>query len=750
MITACIGMGGVDYNDSISPILRDISSSEINESQAELKIEKILEKLHTTSWKIQAENNIDQIAVSGSSFCNTKMQHSCFIGDIPLKYYLSSDVVPNSIILDMYRGKQVDKFDVVGCPLVRFPEDNSIFIEHNFLDGNELTCSSNKSILSALSAKKICSNKLRVIQFGPVSYTLSGARESDDDLQEVILDQVLIFNEFCANLRRIGVYDIQFDELCITWDVKSDYVKIYNQFYNELSRQNKNMNIHIVPYYGSIKLGIDSYLKLNVTSLHFPMVSSADINYFINNIDKISSSEKLISLGIVDATNFGINDFNKSIELLKKITQKIPHEKIIITTSNPLTNCPLDLDIENCTEFPERLSFSKQKIKELNLIKERFLDCNLHEASLQKNKKITENIHKEWGSCTEIINKIKSDYLKKENNYDKFFAKNQIENDAQDKMLLFALDDHVIDLKKQHSIGFDILSHSPYGDMENLFSFLSKNFPDCFYLANSSINVFLSESYRPLIIKKLVDIKIFTTKIKELFTSPDLSFLKDAKLKRAIKFSIPGPFALSHHSSCLDLNYLDHKDDLIIYFSALVKIMIDYAISQFNEKVIIQLDEPTLCTRYVSLLGISDYGQKFISSVNNYIFNDAFCSDKMIKNYLFVDICDFDDIEFLFTLPFSGVNVSASRNWEIIFNLFSSYRHNKDILIGICDPRSDRVVNQNDVVKIVNKAKRFIDTKHIHFTFDSNLKYFRSSNILNKNVSATRKIVSFISEKLSD
>jgi 5-methyltetrahydropteroyltriglutamate--homocysteine methyltransferase len=129
----------------------------------------------------------------------------------------------------------------------------------------------------------------------------------------------------------------------------------------------------------------------------------------LDDILEYFPSDKILSLGLVDGRNIWKNNYEDSLRIINTVIRSISTDKVWIAPSCSLLHCPYDLALEHNEQSPlndikKWLAFSRQKLNELNTIKQLIVDKDNHyddyltelikNAKLYSEKKLSDTINK--------------------------------------------------------------------------------------------------------------------------------------------------------------------------------------------------------------------------------------------------------------------------------------------------------------------------------------------------------------------
>ncbi|MYZ61325.1 5-methyltetrahydropteroyltriglutamate--homocysteine S-methyltransferase [Elizabethkingia anophelis] len=348
--------------------------------------------------KLQQEAGIDLIPVNDFSFYDHVLDMTLTLGAIPQRYH---DVILNKANneLDLYfamaRGYQKDGLDITAMEMTKWFDTNYHYIVPEFSKGQSFKLFSNKIINEFIGARQIGINAKPVI-LGPVSYLLLG-KEKEEGFEKLdLIDNLLpVYLEILKSLQSHGAEYIQIDEPFLVLDLTDKAKEVYTAVYTKIQKELPNLKIILTTYFEGLEDNLPLALSLPVDTLHVDLVRKPE--QLENVLAAIPENLKL-SLGVVDGRNIWKNDFESSLQFIRKAKEQLGEERILIAPSSSLLHVPYDLDLETKeeslpAEIKQWMAYAKQKIKEVALLRDLSSENPSAESlvAFGENKKAIEN-----------------------------------------------------------------------------------------------------------------------------------------------------------------------------------------------------------------------------------------------------------------------------------------------------------------------------------------------------------------------
>ncbi|MEN2489228.1 5-methyltetrahydropteroyltriglutamate--homocysteine S-methyltransferase [Flavobacterium sp. B11] len=361
-----------------------ISADELIETGKEIRLK---------NWKLQAEAGVDLIPSNDFSFYDQVLDLTLTLGAIPARYH---ELAKNNSALDLYfamaRGSQKNGQDVVAMEMTKWFDTNYHYIVPEFTKNQKFELFSEK-IINEFKEANVLGIKTKPVLIGPVSYLLLGKEKEEGFNRIDLLDNLLpVYFEILEKLQAEKAEYIQIDEPFLALNLTDKERSAFTKVYNEINTRFPKLKIILANYFDCFGENLETALALPVDTLHLDLVRCP------LQLDDILESGKLapnvnLSLGVVDGRNIWKNDFKKSLELIKRATDALGKNRILVAPSCSLIHSPCDLDLETndqtlTPEIKQWLAFAKQKINEIVLLKQ----FASNEVNLENSAAYKENV----------------------------------------------------------------------------------------------------------------------------------------------------------------------------------------------------------------------------------------------------------------------------------------------------------------------------------------------------------------------
>ena len=724
---ASIGYPRIGPKRELKVALENFWKSDISEAE----LQTVAKDLRRKNWQTQKENGVDLISSNDFSFYDQVLDTICLLGAIPKRYKWDGKEVSLKTYFAMARGSQTSELDVPALEMTKWFDTNYHYLVPELSKDQSFQLSTNKPFEEFKEAKKYGFNTKPII-LGPLSFLLL-AKGLDGFKTINLLDKILpVYKEIIKKLSELGAEWIQIDEPILVKDLDSQVVSQIKNTLNELKKSSGSSKILVATYFEDLNDEVKNEIfESDIDAVHLDLVRGNRNKSYVKN------SKKQLSLGLIDGRNVWKADLQEKIEFIKNNTSG----DIIIASSCPLLHTPYDLDLEQKVpqEIKRWLSFSKQKLQELNIIKN-FINNNTHQTELKKNtddvqdRKTSKLIHDNAvKDRIKIINKSitdrKSSYtLRAKVQKDIFslpkyptttigsfpqtsdvrqarakFKRGEIDEKSYDKFL----EEKTIDaIRKQEKIGLDVIVHGEFerNDMVEYFGEQLKGFT---FTSSGFVQSYGSRCVKPPIIYGNVSRpKPMTVRWSK--------FAQD-QTKQIVKGMLTGPITILQWSFVRDDQPRKNTAQEIAF-----AIRDEVQDLEKNGIRMIQIDEPAL--REGLPLKKKDWKEYLEWSVDCFKISSGVVKD---ETQIHTHMCyaEFEDIiNSIAALDADVISIETSRSRMELLTTFEKFKYPNEVGPGVYDIHSPRVPTKDEMKELIKKASKLIDSKRVWVNPDCGLK----------------------------
>ena len=745
---ASIGYPRIGPKRELKKALEQFWKGEIQEQD----LHNVAKNLRKQNWQTQKSAGVDLISSNDFSFYDQVLDAICLLGAVPKRYKWDGQEVNLTTYFAMARGSQTTDLDVPALEMTKWFDTNYHYLVPELSAEQTFKLSSNKPFEEYEEAKQAGFDTKPII-LGPLTFLLL-AKGIDGFNTINLLDKILpIYKQIVEKFSQLGAEWIQIDEPILVKDLDSNVVSKIKDTLNQIKGAAGNCKILLATYFEDLNEDVKNQVfESNVDVVHLDLVRGS------KNKEYVKNSNKKLSLGLVDGRNVWKTNLQEKINFIKN---NISND-VIIASSCPLLHSPYDLELEQKVpvEIKRWLSFAKQKLLELNVIKG-FINEGSHQEALDNNaadihdretsKLIHDNAVKDRiKTINKSITERKSSYVDRAKIQKNIFSlpkyptttigsfpqttdvrqarakfkRGELDETSYEKFL----EEKTIDtIRKQESIGIDVIVHGEFerNDMVEYFGEQLKGFT---FTSSGFVQSYGSRCVKPPI--------IFGNVSRPKPMTVRWSKFAQEQTKQIVKGMLTGPITI--------LQWSFVRDDQPRKFTAQE---IGFAIRDEVEDLekngirMIQIDEPAL--REGLPLKKKDWKDYLSWSVDCFKISAAVVKD---ETQIHTHMCyaEFEDIiDSIAALDADVISIETSRSRMELLTTFEKFKYPNEVGPGVYDIHSPRVPSQDEMKILIEKASKLIDPSRIWVNPDCGLKtrgWPETIDALTKMVNAAKEL----------
>ncbi|UMQ42796.1 5-methyltetrahydropteroyltriglutamate--homocysteine S-methyltransferase [Chryseobacterium sp. Y16C] len=698
-----------------------------------------------SNWKLQQEAGIDLIPCNDFSYYDHVLDMTLTVGAIPQRY---QEIALKKPELDVYfamaRGFQKDGLDITAMEMTKWFDTNYHYIVPEFQKNQEFKLFSNKITKEFISAKKAGFNAKPVI-IGLLTYLLLG-KEKEEGFDKLDLAQNLlpVYIQILKELENHGAEYIQFDEPFLALDLTEKAKEAYQFVYAEIKKQFPKLTFIVATYFDGLKDNLSLTTSLPVDVLHIDLVRCPEqLDEILDNIPNHLG----LSLGVVDGRNIWKNDFQHSLQFIKKAVQKIGSNRIFIAPSCSLLHSPFDLDSEKneetlSPEIKQWMAFSKQKVYEIvNLkklasenpdyntlqilaenkkaIENRKTSALIHNQNVKTRVEVTTKEDAQRNSPFTIRKEVQQEVLqlplfptttigsfpqtKEVRNWRSKFKKGELNAEQYDTLLKQETERTI---RWQEEIGIDVLVHGEF-ERNDMVEYFGEQLAGFAFTQNGWVQSYGSRCVKPPV--------IFGDVYRPNPMTVYWSEYAQSLTKKWVKGMLTGPVTILQWSFVRD----DQPRSLTCKQIALA---IRDEVNDLEKAGIriIQIDEPAI--REGLPLRTSDWQNYLKWAVEAFRISASGVED---ATQIHTHMCysEFNDIiQNIADMDADVITIECSRSQMELLNAFADFKYPNEIGPGVYDIHSPRVPSKEEMVELLKKAQAVIPAQQLWVNPDCGLK----------------------------
>lgn len=307
------------------------------------------------------------------------------------------NVIPENIAeldlsdLDKYfalaRGYQGEKGDVKAWPMKKWFNTNYHYIVPQFTADTDVKLAGTKIFDEFVEAKED-GTITRPVLVGP--FTLLQLSEFHGCVKEDFVGAFIeAYARIFKQLEDLGANWIQLDEPSLVKDLDEKELALFKALYEPLLLQKGRLKVLAQTYFGDVRDAYDVLLKLPFDGIGLDFVEGRKT---LELVERGFDDGKVLFAGVVNGKNIWRNNYQKTLELLKKLNVK----NLVLTTSCSLLHVPYTVASEELEEdVTKHFAFAEEKVRELveldALLKDQSPEFLRKNAELFERPRVVEN-----------------------------------------------------------------------------------------------------------------------------------------------------------------------------------------------------------------------------------------------------------------------------------------------------------------------------------------------------------------------
>ncbi|AMC10300.1 5-methyltetrahydropteroyltriglutamate--homocysteine methyltransferase [Lutibacter profundi] len=708
------------------------------------ELKKVGADIKNYNWNLQKEAGIDLVTTNDFSYYDQVLDMTLTVNAIPEKYKNLDFKSELDLYFAMARGHQKNNIDVPAMEMTKWFDTNYHYIVPEFKKEQKFNLFSTKVIDEFQEAKKQ-GIITKPVLIGSVSYLLLG-KEKEEGFHRIdlITNLLPVYFEILNQLEKAGAEWIQFDEPFLALDLTDKEKTVIAETYTAIQEKFPKLKIIVATYFEGLQDNLKLAINLPVNTLHIDLVRYPNqLQEVLENAPKNLS----ISLGIVDGRNVWKNDYQQSLSTIQKAVDMLGKDRVLISTSCSSLHVPCDLENENnedilTSEIKNWLAFAKQKVNEVVTLKQLFLDDNT-----ENNKKVVAENREaiESKKTSSLINNpevkyrvttISDDDAKRKS---PFSSRKIIQNKALNLPLYptttigsfpqtkevrswrskfkkeeISQKEYEDLLKKetekairwQEEIDIDVLVHGEF-ERNDMVEYFGEKLNGFVFTKFGWVQSYGSRCVKPPI--------IFGDISRPNPMTVKWTSYAQSLTPKLVKGMLTGPVTI------LQWSFVRNDQERSVTCNQIALAIRDEVKDLENVGIkIIQIDEPAI--REGLPLRKSDWQRYLKWAINAFKISSSGIND---ETQIHTHMCysEFNDIiQNIADMDADVITIECSRSQMELLDAFADFNYPNEIGPGVYDIHSPRVPNKDEMVLLLNKAKKVIPKELLWVNPDCGLK----------------------------
>ena len=696
------------------------------------------------NWHMQKDAGLNLIPVNDFSFYDHILDMIMTVGAIPERFKVLNHLDKNDLYFAMARGYQKEGHDIIPMEMTKWFDTNYHYIVPEFNISQTFEYHSDKILEEYKEARAFGVNPKPVIT-GPISFLLLG-KEKDKEFDRLDLIESLlpVYKQILSRLKEEGAEWVQFDEPYLSMDLSEKQKQIFQIAYSRIRKEFPSLKMMVTSFFDGLHDNTDLAADLPVDALHIDLVEApGQLKDLLNK----TPQSMMLSLGLVDGRNIWKNDYDHSLELIRKAMEKKGPENLMISTSSSLLHVPYDLDLEDDEKnLPENIknwmAFAKQKLHEVATLKkladpaessrpEAKLEANqqanrkrknsslIHKSSVskrlasfdksmfkrtsefvQRRKKQVANLHLPEFPTTTIGSFPQTKDLRQ---LRRKYKKNEISAEEYESKLREKIEEAI---KKQEEVGLDVLVHGEF-ERNDMVEYFGEQLEGFVFTKNGWVQSYGTRGVKPPIIFGDVERKAPMT-VKWSSYAQSLT-------DNPVKGMLTGPVTILQWSFAR--NDQSRQDTAFQLALAICDEVTDLEKAGIK---LIQIDEPAF--REGLPLRRKNWEEYLEWAVNAFrLASSGVKDDTQIHTHMCYS--EFNDIiQHIANMDADVITIETSRSQMELLEAFGDFKYPNEIGPGVYDIHSPRIPPVKEMENLMQKAIQVIPKQQLWVNPDCGLK----------------------------
>lgn len=716
--------------------------------ETEADLHRTASALRRMHWGQQKEAGVDLIPSNDFSFYDHVLDTTAMVGAVPDRFGWKGKHVDLASYFAMARGRtsghepgddshaECNHAGIHAMEMTKWFDTNYHYIVPEFHEGQKFALASMKAINEFLEAFE-CGIKTKPVLLGPITFLKLGKIHGKDfDRYTLLPGLIEVYVEVLRRLASAKAEWVQFDEPALSLDLTPAERVLLLQTYSTLAQAIPSLKLMVATYFNDLGENLSTFAQLPVHALHIDVTKSGKE---IGGLISLLGEKTILSLGLIHGRNIWRNDYQRSLETIRKAVALLGEERVWLAPSCSLLHVPFSLRFEQQLnpEIKSWLAFAEEKLIELSELRQAY-EGKSH--SLTKNQELlaaraaSSLIHRPQikARCEKIV---ESD-LKRQSPYPK---RSEIQREylhlpdlptttigsfpqteevraarAHYRKGKISPADYESFLEKetarviqwQDDAGLDVLVHGEF-ERTDMVEYFGEQLSGFVFTENGWVQSYGSRCVKPPI--------LFGDVERQQPMTVRWSKFAQAQTKKPMKGMLTGPITILQWSFVRnDQPRAETARQIALAIRDEVRDLEAAGIS------VIQVDEPAL--REGLPLRQADWGKYLRWSVDAFRLSTAGVADRT-QIHTHMCYCEFNDIiAAIAELDADVISIESSRSEMELLEAFRTFQYPNEVGPGIWDIHSPRVPSVEEITSLLEKAFQVLPRKQVWVNPDCGLK----------------------------
>lgn len=352
MTATIVGFPRIGENRELKFITEKYFKHEVTEEE----LKKRAKDLRQHDRKLLLDSGLTNFTSNHFSFYD-QMLDAAFLFNVIPENIAELDLSDLDKYFALARGYQGEKGDVKAWPMKKWFNTNYHYIVPQFTADTDVKLAGTKIFDEFVEAKED-GTITRPVLVGP--FTLLQLSEFHGCVKEDFVGAFIeAYARIFKQLEDLGANWIQLDEPSLVKDLDERELALFKALYEPLLLQKGKLKVLAQTYFGDVRDAYDVLLKLPFDGIGLDFVEGRKTSELV---ERGFDDGKVLFAGVVNGKNIWRNNYQKTLDLLKKLNVK----NLVLTTSCSLLHVPYTVASEELEEdVTKHFAFAEEKVKEL-------------------------------------------------------------------------------------------------------------------------------------------------------------------------------------------------------------------------------------------------------------------------------------------------------------------------------------------------------------------------------------------------
>ncbi len=330
-----------------------------------VELDEVAAKVRQANWQAQVAAGLDLVPVNEFSLYDGMLDITALAGAVPPRFGWNGDAVDHDLLFAMARGKLGDP-PAQALDMTKWFDTNYHYLVPELSPEQTFRLAGDKPFAELAEAQAL-GVPAKPVLIGPITYLLLGRMHDGGGSPLALLDALLpVYVEVIQRLAAGGAGWIQLDEPALVLDRTAEELAAVSRAYATLGEAKGAAKLLVQTAFGHVGEAYPTLAALPVDGIGLDLSGRGRENLALIARHGFPG-EKWLAAGVVDGRNIWTNDLTASLELLRRVQEQVPGERLMVSASCSLLHVPYDVRAEDDlpAEIVPWLAFAEQKLAEV-------------------------------------------------------------------------------------------------------------------------------------------------------------------------------------------------------------------------------------------------------------------------------------------------------------------------------------------------------------------------------------------------